>query len=92
MQELEYCSTIRCARRVERPAVQWRNLVCECLLQADGRRHADHRRRIRLLRSAARLAAELTMEGKVDTSTMRRLLDHADPYGFWHYDLMSDLG
>ena len=35
---------------------------------------------------------ELTMEGKVDTSTMRRLLDHADPYGFWHYDLMSDLG
>lgn len=35
---------------------------------------------------------ELTMEGKVDTSTMRRLLDHADPYGFWHYDLTSDLG
>ena len=35
---------------------------------------------------------ELTMEGKVDTSTMRRLLDHADPYGFWHYDLMTDLG
>lgn len=41
-------------------------------MRADGRRHADHRRRVRLLRGAARLAA---MEGKVDTPAMRRLRD-----------------
>lgn len=35
---------------------------------------------------------ELTMEGLVPTPVIRRVLDRADPYGFWHYDLMSDLG
>lgn len=35
---------------------------------------------------------ELTMEGLVSTPIIRRVLDRADPHGFWYYDLMSDIG
>ncbi|MBT1169843.1 HAD-IA family hydrolase [Bifidobacterium sp. SO4] len=32
------------------------------------------------------------LEGQVPAEVIDRLFDRADPYGFWHYDELSDLG
>lgn len=32
------------------------------------------------------------LEGQVPAETIDRLFDRDDPYGFWHYDELSDLG
>ncbi|TPF79006.1 MULTISPECIES: HAD-IA family hydrolase [unclassified Bifidobacterium] len=34
----------------------------------------------------------VTLTGQVPEPVIDRLFDHDDPYGFWHYDELSDLG
>lgn len=34
----------------------------------------------------------VTLTGQVPEPVIGRLFDHDDPYGFWHYDELSDLG
>lgn len=35
---------------------------------------------------------QVPLEGQVSAAVMSRLFDRNDPYGFWHYDELSDLG